>query len=135
MNSPIGCAGATCRHDDGDARAYVYETRVGRGRCVRGREYGRHAQVRRRFQGRPAGTLWAKDAEVEAVTSITGGEIVTQTLVADPRNRCLAAGVRCRGRTGRDGGTVGPCGGVRSQADRALALSMGGGVMDGRSVT
>ncbi len=66
-------------HDSGDPRAYVLETRSGEG-GVSGVE---NTQGTRKFvvdfKGGLLGTL-AEGAEVEAVTSVTGGEIVTQTL-------------------------------------------------------
>jgi glucans biosynthesis protein len=66
-------------HDDGDARAYVYETRSGEG-GVSGVE---NTDGTRKFVVDFKGGLLAslgEDSDVEAVTTITNGEIVTQTL-------------------------------------------------------
>ncbi len=66
-------------HDDGDARAYVHETRSGEG-GVSGVE---NTEGTRKFVVDFKGGLLAalgEGAEVEAVTTILNGEIVTQTL-------------------------------------------------------
>lgn len=66
-------------HDPDDARAYIYETRSGEG-GVSGVE---NSEGTRKFVVDFRGGLLARlpeGAEIEAVTSVQGGEIVTQTL-------------------------------------------------------
>jgi glucans biosynthesis protein len=66
-------------HDDGDARAYVHETRSGEGGVsgVENTDGTRKFVVD--FKGGLLATL-GEGAEVKAVTTIANGEIVTQTL-------------------------------------------------------
>ncbi len=103
-------------HDAGDPRAYVLETRSGEG-GVSGVE---NTQGTRKFvvdfKGGLLGTL-PEGAEVEAVTAIANGEIVTQTLSPIVGTDVWRLVLDVSAEPGATVETVGPCRGLWTETD------------------